>query len=85
MAPRTEWNEAYYGQPIGARQIVVQMQAANPGADPLRQVLTRYGSDAAPVQAAAAPPSPGQQPMRLAPPPGSGAIQQQTLAPPPKS
>ncbi len=92
LAPRPEWDQVYYGKPTDSRQIVIQMQAANPGADPLRQVLTRYGSDAAPVQAAAmpapppamAPPPPGRQPMQLAPPPGGGAIQQQSL-PPPKS
>ncbi len=43
MSTRTEWNQASYGQPYAARQIVVQMQGANPGADPLREVLTRYG------------------------------------------
>jgi lipid-binding SYLF domain-containing protein len=95
MAPRPEWNQGYYGQPMGARQIVVQMQATNPGADPLRLVLTRYGAEAAPAQAAAMlpppapapaapPPPPGARPMQLSPPPGSGAIQQQSL-PPPKS
>ncbi len=98
LAPRTEWNQAYYGQPMGARQIVMQMQASNPGADPLREVLTRYGAPGpaeatamapppgapgpAPVMAAPPPPPPGPQPTPLTPPPGSGAIQQQTLAPP---
>jgi lipid-binding SYLF domain-containing protein len=82
MAPRTEWNQAYYGQPIGTRQIVIQMQASNPGADPLRLVLTRYGAEGPPAQAAAAPPPPGAQPMQLAPPPGGGSIQQQNLPPP---
>jgi lipid-binding SYLF domain-containing protein len=97
MAPRPEWNQGYYGQPMGARQIVVQMQATNAGADPLRLVLTRYGAEAAPDQAAAAmpppmpgpgpgapPAPPGARPIQLSPPPGSGAIQQQSL-PPPKS
>jgi lipid-binding SYLF domain-containing protein len=88
MAPRTEWNQAYYGQAMGARQIVVQMQATNAGADPLRLVLTRYGAEAqaaaAPPVPAMPPPQPGVQPTQLSPPPGSGAIQQQSL-PPPKS
>jgi SH3 domain-containing YSC84-like protein 1 len=45
-------DQAYYGQPLGARQLIMQMQGANPGADPLRDILTRYGSSqaAAPVQ-----------------------------------
>ena len=51
---RSEWNSSYYGQEIGPRQIVVNMQAHNPGADPLRAVLGRYGSGSA----AAAPPPP---------------------------
>jgi len=84
LAPRTEWNQAYYGKQMAARQIVIEMQAANPGADPLRQVLTRYGAGAPPAEAAAMPP-PGAQPTQLTPPPGTGgAIQQQSL-PPPKS
>jgi lipid-binding SYLF domain-containing protein len=97
MTTRTEWNQAYYGQPLAARQIVVQMQANNQGADPLREVLTRYGNPDAPAQAAAVMPPPppygagqggaaapyGAAPVQLTPPPGSGgAIQQQTLAPP---
>jgi len=49
MSSRSEWNQAYYGQPFGARQIVVQMQVSNPGADPLREVLTRFGAPTGPV------------------------------------
>jgi lipid-binding SYLF domain-containing protein len=69
MSTRTEWNQAYYGQPFGARQIVVQMQGVNPGADPLRQVLTRYGAEA-PATATSQPPlsSQGAPPLTAAPP-----------------
>jgi lipid-binding SYLF domain-containing protein len=93
MAPRPEWNASYYGKPADSQQIVIQMQAINPGADPLRQVLTKYGAELPPAQAVAMPPpvpgavrigQPPGQPTRYAPPPGSGAIQQQSL-PPPKS
>jgi lipid-binding SYLF domain-containing protein len=45
MSTKTEWNQIYYGQPFAARQLVMQMQGANPGADPLRDLLTRYGSE----------------------------------------
>ena len=38
------WDQAYYGRPVGARAIVLQMAASNPGADPLRALLTRFGS-----------------------------------------
>jgi lipid-binding SYLF domain-containing protein len=85
MAARPEWDQAYYGSPLGSRELVMGMQGSNPGADPLRQVLTRYGSAAAaplpPPQYGAPPPPPG-------PPPGppsaapTGAVQQQSLPPP---
>jgi len=83
----TGWDHTYYGQPVDARQIVIDMQGHNPGADPLRELLTRYGTPApppAPVAAAAygagpvyaAPPSvavpPGYPPAAgYAPPPAS--------------
>ncbi len=44
MSARVDENQAYYGQPLVARQILLQMQGVNPGADPLREVLTRYGA-----------------------------------------
>jgi lipid-binding SYLF domain-containing protein len=44
MSQQTVWNQMYYGQTFAGRQIVAQMQGANPGADSLRQVLTRYGT-----------------------------------------
>jgi lipid-binding SYLF domain-containing protein len=44
MSSRSEWDQAYYGKPLGARQIVVEMAANNAGADPLRAVLTKYGT-----------------------------------------
>jgi lipid-binding SYLF domain-containing protein len=46
MSARTDENQAYYGQPLAARQIVTQMQGVNPGAGPLREVLTRLGGGA---------------------------------------
>ncbi len=36
-------DQVYYGANSDARQIVVGMQANNPGANPLRAVLARYG------------------------------------------
>lgn len=44
LSARSDLNRAYYGQDAGARQIVVAMQAHNPGADPLRAALMRFGS-----------------------------------------
>lgn len=86
LGARTEWNQIYYGRPLAARQIVIGMEASNPAADPLREVLTRHGSRS-PVALAPQAPGygaqgygypPGQpmQPQRIAP------VQQQPLAPP---
>ena len=90
IGQRTEWDQAYYGRPIDARQIVLEMQASNPGADPLRDVLTRFGSG---MQEAAVPPPPNYQPTpAYQQQPSSGAptqlqpgpVQQQNLPPPPR-
>lgn len=37
------WNRAYYGSDVDARQIVVDMKVNNPGANPLREMLSKYG------------------------------------------
>jgi SH3 domain-containing YSC84-like protein 1 len=96
MGQKSDWNREYYGREMASRQIIIEMQGANPGADPLRDVLTRFGAGAS--QQAAVPPAglqappPGYQP----PPPGSqppaygaptrlqpgGPVQQQSLPPP---
>lgn len=62
------WDERYYGQPLDARQIVIAMQGANPGADPLRSLLTRHGTPTPVV--ASAPPylAPGMAPPYQASP-----------------
>src|SRR5271169_365657 len=44
MGAKTDANRAYYGRDLATRQIVIDMQASNPGADPLREVLTRFGT-----------------------------------------
>lgn len=60
LSTRSDWNRAYYGQSVGARQIVVDMAAHNPGADPLRGALMRFGGAPA---ATAAQPYQQQQPQ----------------------
>jgi SH3 domain-containing YSC84-like protein 1 len=68
MSLRSDMNQAYYGQTNSARQVVIQMVAANPGADPLRGVLTRYGTPVAmPVNAPPPPPPPMGGPMPTGP------------------
>jgi lipid-binding SYLF domain-containing protein len=44
LSQQTGSNQSYYGQSFAGRQIVAQMQGTNRGADPLRQVLARYGT-----------------------------------------
>jgi lipid-binding SYLF domain-containing protein len=87
MGARPEWNQAYYGRPYGPNEIVVGMQGSNPGADPLRDVLTRYGTSGPPPLPPAqtgAPPPPPYAPNDTAPPGSAspGAVQQQQLPPP---
>jgi lipid-binding SYLF domain-containing protein len=90
MGQRSGWNQTYYGRPMDARQIVLSMQGANPGADPLRDVLTRYGS-AETQQASVPPPAYQPAPSYQSPPPSyspptklqpGGSVQQQNLPPP---
>jgi hypothetical protein len=88
-------DQVYYGQPVGAIDIVQAMRVSNPGADPLRAALMRLGNAAPPpppTYAAAPPPgyaqAPGYgQPDQYAPPPGYAAggpapVQSQSLPPP---
>ena len=62
MSTDTRANQGYYGQPYAARQIVVSMQGNNPGADPLREVLTRNGGRATEPTTAPMQPPPGYAP-----------------------
>jgi lipid-binding SYLF domain-containing protein len=41
ISVRSDWNQIYYGQSLGPRQIVIGMQGQNPGAAPLQEVLAR--------------------------------------------
>jgi lipid-binding SYLF domain-containing protein len=69
LSARSDLNRAFYGQDVSARQVVVAMQAHNPGADPLRAVLMRFGSSGGgPPPAAPA----YQEPPPAAPPPMGG-------------
>jgi lipid-binding SYLF domain-containing protein len=88
----TAWNRAYYGSDLAARQIVVQMQANNPGANPLRAMLSRFGSSNEPAPGYAPPqqgyngPPPagdaGPAPEQPYTPDARGSVSQQQLPPP---
>ena len=89
MGQRISWDQAYYGRGYDARQIIIDMQGSNPGADPLRDVLTRYGSgESQQASMPPPPPPPGYAPQpgvsRMAPaqPDARGPVQQQSLPPP---
>ncbi len=76
-------DRAYYQQDVGSRAIVMAMGANNPGADPLRAVLMRYGAQGA---AGGPPAAPGAYaapsdagPIDVAP---RGSVRQQSLPPP---
>jgi lipid-binding SYLF domain-containing protein len=40
----SDWVRGYYGRDYSARQIVVGMEAHNPGSDPLRAMLLQHGA-----------------------------------------
>jgi lipid-binding SYLF domain-containing protein len=74
MSNRSEANRSYYGQNYSARQIVIDMTAHNPGADPLRGMLMRFG----PPNAGASAPQQAQEGMPAAyqaPPAYQGGVQ----------
>ena len=77
MSSKSDWNQAYYGRPVAAQQIVLGMEATNPAADPLRQVLIQFGQQAEVVAPPALP-----APVPLQPAQRSAPIQQQPLGAP---
>jgi lipid-binding SYLF domain-containing protein len=85
MSSDSVGDEVYYGQPVGAVDIVMAMRVNNPGADPLRAALMRFGApNAPPPQSYAAAPAYGA-PQDAPPPPAyapNTPVQQQELAPP---
>ena len=94
MTTKSSWNRAYYGREEAAQQIVISMDANNPGAAPLREVLTRYGTSAtasAPIQAypvaSAAPMQSIQSTPLSAPGPASSSapVRRQALPLPPST
>ena len=91
LSTKSAWNRVYYGKEAAAQQIVISMDADNPGAAPLREVLGRYGSNVtASVQSGPASLPMGSapvEPIRSAslPPPSYAPVRQQSLPLPPAS
>jgi lipid-binding SYLF domain-containing protein len=44
ISNKSEWNQLYYGRPLAAQQIVSGGEGSNPGAEPLREMLTRFAA-----------------------------------------
>ncbi|MFC0408788.1 lipid-binding SYLF domain-containing protein [Roseomonas elaeocarpi] len=83
LSPYREADQAYYGRPVSSRQIVIDMAAHNPAADPLRAVLMQYSAPAA-AQGYAPPGGPGMMPQQPYSPAtsgygSSGAVQREQL------
>ncbi len=41
LAPRSDYNEAYYGKPVTVSDILIRRVVKNPGADHLRQIVSK--------------------------------------------
>ena len=86
LSSNSDFNRSYYGQPVGAVDIVEAMRVSNPGADPLRSALMHFDAASPPAyqpaagSAASGAAAEAGQPMQLAP---RGSVQTQSLAPPP--
>jgi lipid-binding SYLF domain-containing protein len=46
IGARSDWNQAYFGKPLAAQQIVLQGEGSNPGDQPLREMLARFSAPA---------------------------------------
>ncbi len=94
LATKSEWNRQYYGKEEAAQQIVISMDANNPGASPLREVLGRYGtsvtaSNTATIPVASADPVAPVHATPVAAPPAKPAsypaVRRQALPLPPRA
>jgi lipid-binding SYLF domain-containing protein len=87
LGTKSDWNRAYYGKEEAAQQIVISMDANNPGAAPLREVLGRFGSSvtATPGAMPMASNDPGMAPSQPLASQPLAPIRRQTLPPPGKA
>jgi lipid-binding SYLF domain-containing protein len=74
LTAQSEWNRAYYGREVSPRDIVVAMNAHNPGADPLRAALLRFGQGAGQGSRGAGAARPASEIEPIASPPSGGAV-----------
>ena len=81
LSTRSGWNRAYYGREEAAQQIVISMDANNPGATPLREVLSRFGSSVTAAPGAVPLASNEAIVVQQSPPQRLAPVQRQTLPP----
>jgi lipid-binding SYLF domain-containing protein len=90
ISERSQSMRAYFGRDVSPRQVVVGMEAHNPGSDPLRAALMRLSQGSG----GSTTPAPAQVPQGSAPPrevitpaPGGtgGRVQSESLPAPPRS
>lgn len=79
---RSTFNREYYGREVSARGLVINMEAHNPGADPLRAILMRFSGQGQPQAQASPAPAPAQAPTRTA---SRARVNQESLPPPPRN
>lgn len=92
ISERSRSMRAYFGRDVSPRQVVVGMEAHNPGSDPLRAALMRLSQGSGDGATPAPAPAPqGSAPPRevITPAPGGGGtpgrVQSESLPAPPRS
>lgn len=86
LSERSESMRAYFGRDVSPRQVVVGMEAHNPGSDPLRAALMRLsqgGGGASPAPAAPQGSAAPQAVITPAPGGAPGRVQTESLPAPP--
>lgn len=89
LSERSQSMRAYFGRDVSPRQVVVGMEAHNPGSDPLRAALIALSGPAPTASAPAAAPQGSAAPQAvITPAPGGatpGRVQSEPLPSPPRS
>ncbi|WP_137127130.1 lipid-binding SYLF domain-containing protein [Roseomonas sp. HF4] len=91
LSVRSQSMRAYFGRDVSPRQVVVGMEAHNPGSDPLRAALMQASGPATaarPAQQGSAPPAGPAAPQAVITPgpgPTTGAVGRESLPAPPRN
>lgn len=91
LSSRSQSMRAYFGRDVSPRQVVVGMEAHNPGSDPLRAALMQASGPAAaarPAQQGSASPQGAAAPQAVITPgpgPATGTVGRESLPAPPRN